>query len=119
MKVLVLGLNPSKLGGKSPTIKKLTQWLNILELNSVSFSNIYDGYGSFSLKDVKKDYLNEICPKYDKVLALGVKVSNVLDLIGVSHFTLPHPSGLNRQLNDRGYVENALTECKKYVWGNA
>ena len=118
--MLVLGLNPSRLGGiRCPTIKNLYKWLDELKLKTISFSNIYNELGKYSKQQINKDYLNEICPQYDKVLALGQTVGDVLVLLGVSHFRLPHPSGLNRQLNDQRFVHQTLRECNQYLWGNS
>lgn len=116
MRVLVLGLNPSGKGGMtSHTIKILYGWMDRIGIDRFSFCNIYPKPGKFQLKDIKKEYIREIVPNYDKVLALGVRVSDVLELMGIDHFQLPHPSGLNRQLNDKKLVHNRLTLCKNYL----
>lgn len=96
---------------------KLHHWYDELKIVHASFANIYDTPGKFSLKDIKKEYLNEICPNYDKVLALGAKVGDVLDLMHIPHFKLPHPSGLNRKLNDSGFIEQTLEDCRWYLYG--
>ena len=115
MKVLVLGLNPSKQLGKSATLKRLREWLEVLELQYVSFDNIYPGFNQFSLKDINADYIREISQASEKVLALGRRVSDILGLMGIDHFCLPHPSGLNRQLNNSKVIESKLMECKSYL----
>lgn len=53
--------------------------------------------------------------KNDKVVALGLAASKSLDSLGVGHFTLPHPSGLNRQLNNNKFVEQKLQECMRWL----
>lgn len=50
-----------------------------------------------------------------KIIALGNKASERLNKMQVSHFKLPHPSGRNRQINDKAYIVNKLDECKKYL----
>jgi len=115
LKILFLGLNPSRRLGKSPSLKTLNIWIDELKIQYYSFDNIYPGYNSFSLKDIKKEYLREIVFSYDKVLALGSKVSDILDLMGINHFKLPHPSGLNRQLNNKTYIYSTLRSCKNYL----
>ncbi len=118
MKVLVLGLNPSKKGRKAPTLKVLDKWLEHLDVRIVSFDNIYMDYGSFSLKDVDEDYVKNICFNYEKIVSLGEKASHLLRIVGIDHFKLPHPSGLNRQLNNKEYVEKQLNSCYKYLHGD-
>lgn len=115
MSVLVLGLNPSKKLSKSGSMKVLKNWLTELELQYVSFDNIYPHYGQFSLKDVQHEYLREICNAPSKIISLGAKTHYILSIMGINHFSLPHPSGLNRQLNNLGFIQSKLDECKKYL----
>lgn len=115
MKVLVIGLNPSKLGGKSPTLKRLKDWFDNIGLKRYSFTNVYNSPGKFSLKDVRKDELLTITKHYTKVIALGSKVSDILNLMGISHFKIPHPSGLNRQTNNSKFVNQELFKCREYI----
>ena len=49
------------------------------------------------------------------VVALGNNASKALTKASVSHFKLPHPSGLNRQLNNKKYVAKRLKECYNYI----
>jgi len=47
------------------------------------------------------------------IIALG---KNASDWLGpVPHFKLPHPSGRNRQLNDKEFVKARLEACKEYI----
>jgi len=50
-----------------------------------------------------------------KVVALGAKAAEILDGYNIVHFQLPHPSGRNRLLNDRAYVERELKVCYDYI----
>lgn len=117
MKILVVGLNPSRKHGKSPTIKHLNQWLKDLDAPMVSFVNLYEGY------DIKRTHpdanqIAEMSKGYNKILALGNAVSVTLLRLGISHYRLPHPSGLNRKLNDKRYVHEQLVACKNYLKGD-
>ena len=52
-----------------------------------------------------------------KVIALGQKAATYLGNVGVEeYYILPHPSGLNRLLNDKEYVKNKLESCKVYIY---
>lgn len=51
--------------------------------------------------------------KCDWIIALGNEASEFLG--EVPHFKLPHPSGLNRQVNDKAYIEEQLKLCKEYL----
>lgn len=52
---------------------------------------------------------------YDKVVALGKSAEKHLTNLGISYFALPHPSGLNRKLNDKKWIKNELKKCSKWL----
>lgn len=52
----------------------------------------------------------------DILIALGNNASKWLNIH--KHFKLPHPSGRNRQINDKEFIEKKLAECKKYIEDN-
>jgi hypothetical protein len=116
MRVLILGSNPSTKGGTCPTIRKLKTWLDALDLNIVSFCNVANSHGPISLKDVKREYIHEISQGYDKIITLGATAGYALSLMGIRHYSLPHPSGLNRKLNQPGFIEQELSKCREYLW---
>lgn len=66
------------------------------------------------MKDVDWEWLTTVTRGH-VVVALGSFPSRVLSRLGVDHFTLPHPSGLNRKLNDPEYVEAMLKMCRDYI----
>lgn len=47
------------------------------------------------------------------IIALGNKASDAL--MTIPHFKLPHPSGLNRQINDKEFIKKQLNACKSYI----
>ena len=53
--------------------------------------------------------------EHDQVVALGREASRALDKAIIPHLKIPHPSGLNRKLNDPQFVNKFLKECKDYV----
>lgn len=114
MKVLVVGLNPSKKHGNSPTLKNLNNWLDRLNLGPVSFINLYEGY-EINESEKTIQFIKNISKDYDRVIALGNEVSRNLSSSNIGHFKLPHPSGLNRLLNDSRYVREKLEDCKRYL----
>lgn len=115
MKVLVIGLNTSKKYGKSKSLKTLYNWLDVLDLHLVSFTNLYGGY---AIKPSEKEdqFIQSISRDYDKIIALGDTVSNDLRRMGITHGYLPHPSGLNRKINNKKYVNERLEICKNYLY---
>ena len=111
-----MGLNPSLKTKNNQTIRRLTDWMKLLNVDRYSFENIYYYPGDFTKEQVNIAHLNETCKKYDKIVALGTKVSHVLMLTSIEHFMLPHPSGLNHQINDKEYVSEKLKQCREYLW---
>jgi len=48
-----------------------------------------------------------------KYVALG---NNASDALGkIPHFKLPHPSGMNRQINNKEFIEKKLKECRSWL----
>lgn len=118
MKVLVVGMNPSGRDlkhKKGPTLTKLESWMDCLGVEHFSFINCIDEPGETRASKVDFKRLCTVSKGYDKILALGGFVSSALNTINVSHFKLPHPSPLNRLLNDKAFEKKTLSECKDYL----
>lgn len=90
------------------TLKTWVEHMGV-ELYAVENSNKID-----SLISIKEDRMFDgAC-----IVALGVKASYRLDLMGIEHFKLPHPSPKNRQLNDIVFVTKQLDDCAQYIHGD-
>jgi uracil-DNA glycosylase len=50
----------------------------------------------------------------DKIIALGKTASKAVSLLGLKFLELPHPSGMNRLLNDPQYVEEKIKELVEF-----
>lgn len=86
---------------------KLVEWINIINPNYYICLN---SNTSELLNTVELLYNNEF-----KIVALGEKASGRLDKARLSHYRLPHPSGLNRKINDKEYIAEELQKCKKFI----
>jgi hypothetical protein len=116
MKIIIMGINPSsKKITKGSAIYRLREWIEYLNLPIHSFSNVMLYPGQFKNSLVDYDSINRYIHGYDKVIALGNIPSVVLDKLSVKHFKLPHPSGLNRLLNDPQYQIEQLDLCRNYI----
>lgn len=120
MKVLVVGLNPSRRSPnkkvlKNSTLERLNKWMDFFGIINFSFINSYDTIDKSDI-DIKR--LGIASESYSKVIALGNAVSNSLSKAGVNHFKMPHPSPLNRKLNDKQYEADILIRCKHYLEEN-
>lgn len=72
-----------------------------------------DDYVIVNQSDYTYLEFSELCIKYNlpPVVFLGTKAKKKF----VHGFLLPHPSGLNRQLNDKAKLWLALRRCKAYL----
>ena len=110
MKVLYVGDRPSLKNWSpdvaflgSPSGKRLAKWLEQLP-----------GVPLLTNQSYGEDVVKGLAAECGTVIALGQEASKKLDAWLIPHFTLPHPSGLNRQLNDEAYVKEQL--IKAAVW---
>jgi hypothetical protein len=119
--VLVVGMNPSNkesLKDKpSATFKKLESWMTQCGVHYFSFVNTFDERGEAKMTKVDFQRLCTLAQDYDKIIALGGFVSSALNRIDVAHFKMPHPSPLNRLLNDKNFEKQILQECEEYLYG--
>ena len=119
MSILVIGQNPGNnpkaATYKGHTIVRLNEWCDELGVTHYGFANVVTEQGAVKKKDVDFDRLKDLVEGHSKVLALGAFASNCLSVINKSHFRLPHPSPLNRQMNDKEFVKQTLAKCKEYL----
>jgi uracil-DNA glycosylase len=109
-------MNPSQsVHTTTSCFNRLNTWVEDLEIEEFFFVNASPKTGKVTKKDLDLDNLLRACYNARIVIALGNYASDALNSIGVTHFKLPHPSGLNRQLNDKDFVENQLMMCRRYI----
>jgi hypothetical protein len=127
--ILFVASNPSKLntdpeiamvGSKSE--KTFNGWVEYLVTNGdYKVVNVSDKVTDDNkpLKKTEYDLLKlstyAIHPSVTKIVALGNTAADALDQIGIKYYKLPHPSPLNRFLNNTAQVEAVLEDCKKYL----
>lgn len=67
------------------------------------------------------DFKSPLFGKLDKAevkfIALGNKASEHLARMNITHFKLPHPSGLNRQINNKKFIRQQLELAKQFLLG--
>jgi len=116
-RILIVGINPSdrKNIEKNSTLHRLERWMNQLEVGTYSFVNIISEPGDYNKQDIDYDRIKDLSEYHNKILALGNFVSEALNKVGIGHYKLPHPSPLNRKLNDKEFESKVLIECGKYL----
>lgn len=131
--ILFLGSNPSKSSSStvpfwedSRSRKILDLWLSRIALDdrdSIVFANVID-YPTENNRPLKTSEIRSSLPELQlkiseaapvKVVSLGKTASVALTLLRVEHFAMPHPSGLNRQLNNKIFVEEKIKSMMDYI----
>ena len=113
MSVLFVGQNPAGPSGKSQSIRRLESWADALGMRHYSFTNVGHDHRPGGRRDL--EFLRGCCSHGQRVVALGAVASRALTEIGINHFRMPHPSGLNRQLNDPEHVSDCLRRLSVYA----
>jgi uracil-DNA glycosylase len=131
IKVLFVGSNPSEkspdnsaLHSSTRSRKILNSWIQDLEIDAyfcnacnvqtkknkpLSKRQIHEGSESLILK------ISQL--KCDYVVALGKSAAYALGVVSVDHVEIPHPSGLNRKLNDRRVVDGIKNRLRDMIKG--
>jgi uracil-DNA glycosylase family 4 len=131
MRVLLVGSNPSAasksqnpfcLSTKSG--RTLAHWVSICPIYGfISYCNVVStatqNNRPLTTQEIKdslsmfKSKIDVILP--DKIVALGKTAEKALTLLGYDFYAMPHPSGLNRKLNDKDYIEEKIKGLRDYI----
>jgi uracil-DNA glycosylase len=86
--------------------KRLKEWIRFLIESSLYYKVI-------NQCDWTYHDFHVLLLQQHKIVALGNNASKALG--DIPHFKLPHPSGLNRQINNKAFVKKQLKLCKKWI----
>ncbi len=131
MRVILVGSNPSiKSPDNSPFHAEtrsriiLDEWFRDIPCQ-VSFINICQEKTSGNKSLTHKSIRNNL-PDFqkrleslegDKIVALGKTAEYGCSALGITFLAMPHPSGMNRQLNDKEFVARKIEELRKFIDG--
>lgn len=129
MRILVVGSNPSKSqrsrkpfhGAKCEAT--LRRWLERIGSHDYVLANVSNavtpGNRALRVSEFDLDRLRKLVLdlKPHHVIALGRTAERALANMELLCIPMPHPSGLNRKLNDRDYVEKMLVSVKEWIAG--
>lgn len=99
--------------------KRLNNWLGELQLYRCMVVDAYHS-GAPQVQLINQSDLTDMefllnYSSVDKFVAFGNNASNRLKSLDIPHFKLPHPSGRNRQINDKEFIKNKLEECSDWL----
>ena len=113
-RVLIVGINPSD-KQNSKTLQRLNKWADELGIKYYSFVNCISKSGVYKASDIDYNTLSRCVEGYEKIITLGNFASSALTKLGINHHSMPHPSGLNRNLNDPAYEKQQLRDGGQYL----
>ena len=117
--LLIIGHSPSpssKVRESNPTLKRLDRWLDACDVGIYSFTNLQPS-SSLSIKnlEINKTLFHKMVKNYRKVITLGKEVKHYTNKMGYNFYELPHPSPLNRNLNDKKYEKSVIKGLQIYL----
>lgn len=130
MKILFIGSNPSEAAGSTvafwqdtSSAKVLAQWIDQLgPIEQLFFNNVSPcttpNNRPLNRSEIRENLerLKMLVAMHDaKIVALGRTAERALRMIGEDFYAMPHPSGKNRKLNDKAYVEEKIKGLKNYL----
>lgn len=113
--VLFIGDRPSKRSDPKVPFKGAACGKRLMEWIKFVIDDKYLKYKIINQSDYPSLIVGEFLLLGYKIVALGNVASNFCR--DYPHFKLPHPSGRNRQINDKEFIMNKLIECKEYIGG--
>lgn len=127
-RVILIGSNPSikstvnsAFDSSTKSGVTLKSWLEGIEIAYTYYANVSNsstpGNRPLTKTEIRKnlphlketiDWHNEMNFAPIKVVAVGTTAAKALKMLNVEFYELPHPSGLNRQLNDPKFVAEKI-----------
>lgn len=131
LKVLIIGSNPSESSpDDSPfhpdtkSRQKIDNWLAQTKLScEVIYLNVCNYKKVNNAPLLTKEIVDHLpalqkslkeCESY-KVITVGRAASEAVSRLKIEHFKCPHPSGRNRSLNSKTFVDNMISMLTKYL----
>jgi uracil-DNA glycosylase len=128
-KVICIGSNPATaskttlpFAGDTRSDVVLAGWINSVDgHDDYYYANVLDkktdNNAPLTMRQIDgalRDLSSKIAGK-DKIVALGKTAAKALNKLGVEFYEMPHPSGLNRKLNDKVFMEQKLKGLREYI----
>jgi uracil-DNA glycosylase len=133
MKILFIGSNPSQVSAKTVPFwfdtrsrSVLFQWMDQVEESEIidwHFANVSNQVTpdnrSLKMSEIKENLetlkanIESINP--DKIITLGKTAEKALTLLNREFYPMPHPSGRNRKLNNKDYIEEKIKGMTSYI----
>lgn len=133
-KAVFVGSNPSTSSHyisafheSTKSARVLNDWIKDITIENVEYINVAE-YTTHNNRPLTTAEIKAALPRVNqllkcalkdyKVVALGKTAVKALTLLKVEFYEMPHPSGLNRKLNDPKFVEEKIKGLKIYLEPN-
>lgn len=132
IKIIFLGSNPSQRSicikpfwRDTKSMQVISNWLDMLNLGEeeIYFMNVSDtptpNNRPLKISEIRaslpmlSNKINDVIP--EKIIALGKTAEKALTLLCIPHYAMPHPSPVNRQLNNQQFVDSKINGLIKYL----
>ena len=121
IKVVFLGQNPRKKNTShrafeaTASLKTISSWIEGINIHQKEI--LYLNASDSVTPPLKANEPRLLMIKHEKlpVVAFGRFAYNMCKKYNIVCFEMPHPSGLNRKLNDKLYVKNKINELKIFI----
>lgn len=112
---LFIGMNPSK-KPRCKSLERLFRWFDAVGVQYAAFTNLSaDPKWDLQFDTFDHEFVRSQTQGHDKIVALGLVVSKHLTKLGIDHYRIPHPSPLNRLLNDKRYTDDMLQRLDAFL----
>lgn len=133
MNIVFIGSNPSQKSSSimpfwsdarsSKTLKSWVAQLNLAKDSCFFYMNVVNqptpNNRSLRTSEIKgalpllEQHIKNI--QADKIVTFGKSAGLALTLLRLQHYTMPHPSGLNRQLNNKNFIAEKIKGLQEYL----
>lgn len=128
-RVLLIGSNPSSSTANNSAFVNDTKSGKLIQewIKGIDADFFYDNVSRIKtdnnrplsipeIKDSLPDLVKRIEGTYpDRIVALGKTAHKALALLNIEHYEMPHPSGANRQLNDKSFTAEKIKEFATFA----
>ena len=130
--IIFIGSNPSQASQSTCAFDldtkswaTLCSWIDAASIYVASFDNVSNiktpGNRPLNAREIHEGMRNLMKTlayhKPQHIVAVGKTAHKALTKYEVPHLEIPHPSGLNRKLNDPKYVESQIDKLRSYYNG--
>lgn len=128
--IVFVGSNPSVASGSNrpfdddtKSYKTLWSWINASGIVDVVHYYNVSNQTTENNRPLNAQEIRDCVPElqkslqgFTKIVALGKTAHRALEMAGIDHLAIDHPSGMNRKLNCNYYVNALISKLRDYAY---